>query len=160
MTDTEAKQAHPAGQAGEVGVPTAEAHLEATEPSTAPKDVKSSEEEEEDDDDENEEDDEDEDDEDEEEDDDDDGDDEDDEPTLKYARLTPHLSAVYRNGDATSSFLVAGDKMIAATHDGNIVSTDVAAELMTTRLTHSLYSTLSSSRHSARYAYTMHILPR
>jgi len=120
MTDTEAKQAHPAGQAGEVGVPTAEAHLEATEPSTAPKDVKSSEEEEDDDDDENEEDDEDEDDEDEEEDDDDDGDDEDDEPTLKYARLTPHLSAVYRNGDATSSFLVAGDKMIAATHDGNI----------------------------------------
>jgi len=46
----------------------------------------------------------------EEEDDDDDGDD--DEPKLKYARLTQHLSTVYRNGDATSSFIVAGDKMV------------------------------------------------
>ena len=36
----------------------------------------------------------------------------DDEPRLKYARLTPHLGAVYRNGDATSAFLVAGDKMV------------------------------------------------
>ncbi|KAK0612156.1 hypothetical protein B0T14DRAFT_531708 [Immersiella caudata] len=47
-------------------------------------------------------------------------DDEDEEPKLKYARLTPHLGAVYRNGDATSSFLVAGDKMILGTHNGNI----------------------------------------
>ncbi|CAI4215558.1 unnamed protein product [Parascedosporium putredinis] len=47
-------------------------------------------------------------------------DDEDEEPTLKYARLTQHLRTVYRNGDATSSFLVAGDKMIVATHNGNI----------------------------------------
>lgn len=47
---------------------------------------------------------------------------EDEEPKLKYARLTPHLGAVYRNGDATSSFLVAGDKMIIGTHNGNIVS--------------------------------------
>lgn len=39
-------------------------------------------------------------------------DDEDDEPRLKYARLTQHLGPVYRNGDATSSFLVAGDKMV------------------------------------------------
>jgi len=38
--------------------------------------------------------------------------DDDDEPKLKYARLTQHLGAVYRNGDATSSFLVAGDKMV------------------------------------------------
>ena len=66
--------------------------------------------------------------EDEEEDDDDDGEEEDDEeeedeePKLKYARLTPHLGAVYRNGDATSSFLVAGDKMIIGSHNGNIVS--------------------------------------
>ncbi|KAK1760294.1 putative vacuolar assembly protein [Echria macrotheca] len=55
--------------------------------------------------------------------DDDDGDEDeedDDEPKLKYARLTPHLGAVYRNGDATSSFLVAGDKMIIGTHNGNI----------------------------------------
>jgi vacuolar protein sorting-associated protein 41 len=46
----------------------------------------------------------------EEEDDDDDG--EEDEPKLKYARLTGHLLPVYRNGDATSAFLVAGDKMV------------------------------------------------
>lgn len=37
---------------------------------------------------------------------------EEDEPKLKYARLTGHLGALYRNGDATSSFLVAGDKMV------------------------------------------------
>lgn len=55
-------------------------------------------------------------------DDDDDEDEEDDEPKLKYARLTQHMSAVYRNGDATSAFLVAGDKMIVGTHNGNIVS--------------------------------------
>ncbi|KAK5657540.1 hypothetical protein OQA88_3113 [Cercophora sp. LCS_1] len=55
---------------------------------------------------------------DEEEEEEEDGDD--DEPKLKYARLTQHLGAVYRNGDATSSFLVAGDKMIAGTHNGNI----------------------------------------
>ena len=44
--------------------------------------------------------------------DDDEEDDEDEEPRLKYARLTQHLGGVYRNGDATSSFLVAGDKMV------------------------------------------------
>jgi vacuolar protein sorting-associated protein 41 len=38
--------------------------------------------------------------------------DEDDEPKLKYARMTGHLGSVYRNGDATSAFLVAGDKMV------------------------------------------------
>ena len=42
----------------------------------------------------------------------DEDDDEDEEPKLKYARLTQHLGAVYRNGDATSAFLVAGDKMV------------------------------------------------
>lgn len=36
----------------------------------------------------------------------------DDEPKLKYARMTGNLGAVYRNGDATSTFLVAGDKMV------------------------------------------------
>lgn len=46
---------------------------------------------------------------------------EDEEPRLKYARLTQHLAAVYRNGDSTSAFLVAGDKMIVGTHKGNIV---------------------------------------
>jgi hypothetical protein len=44
----------------------------------------------------------------------DDEDDEDgDEPKLKYVRLTGHLGPVYRNGDATSAFLVAGGKMVS-----------------------------------------------
>ena len=45
-------------------------------------------------------------------------DEEDEEPRLKYASLTKSLGAVYRNGDATSAFLVAGDKMVRyiATH--------------------------------------------
>jgi hypothetical protein len=43
---------------------------------------------------------------------DDEEDEDDDEPKLKYARLTSHLGSVYRNGDATSAFLVAGDKMV------------------------------------------------
>ncbi|KAJ5481753.1 hypothetical protein N7475_000565 [Penicillium sp. IBT 31633x] len=47
-------------------------------------------------------------------------DDEDEEPRLKYAYLTKHLGSVYRNGDATSSFLVAGDKMVIGTHNGNV----------------------------------------
>ena len=46
------------------------------------------------------------------EDEDDDDDEEDEEPRLKYARLTSHLGAVYRNADATSTFMVAGDKMV------------------------------------------------
>jgi len=51
-------------------------------------------------------------DEDEEEEEDDEDDGEEDEPKLKHARLTSHLGPVYRNGDATSAFLVAGDKMV------------------------------------------------
>lgn len=51
--------------------------------------------------------------EDEEEDDDDEEEEEDEEPRLKYARLTQNLNPVYRNGDATSAFLVAGDKMVS-----------------------------------------------
>lgn len=43
---------------------------------------------------------------------DDDDDEEDEEPRLKYARLTQNLAGVYKNADATSSFLVAGDKMV------------------------------------------------
>lgn len=42
----------------------------------------------------------------------DDDEEEDEEPRLKYAPLTQHLRAVYRNGDATSASLVAGDKMV------------------------------------------------
>ncbi|KAJ5594815.1 uncharacterized protein N7459_001023 [Penicillium hispanicum] len=45
---------------------------------------------------------------------------EDEEPRLKYAYLTKHLGSIYRNGDATSTFLVAGDKMIVGTHNGVI----------------------------------------
>ncbi|CAJ2509633.1 Uu.00g146590.m01.CDS01 [Anthostomella pinea] len=51
---------------------------------------------------------------------DDEEDEEEDEPKLKYARLTHHLGPVYRNGDATSAFLVAGDKMVIGTQCGNI----------------------------------------
>ncbi|KAF2641393.1 hypothetical protein P280DRAFT_469016 [Massarina eburnea CBS 473.64] len=47
-----------------------------------------------------------------------DGDDE--EPKLKYTRLTSSLGPMYRNGDSTSTFMVAGDKMIVGTHNGNI----------------------------------------
>lgn len=47
-----------------------------------------------------------------EEDEDEEDDDDDEEPRLKYARLTQHLGGVYRNADATSSFLVSGDKMV------------------------------------------------
>ena len=49
----------------------------------------------------------------EEEDEDEDDEGDEDEPKLKYARLTSHLLPVYRNGDATSAFLVAGDKMVS-----------------------------------------------
>ena len=41
---------------------------------------------------------------------------EDDEPRLKYASLTKHLKPVYRNGDATSAFMVGGDKMVGRWH--------------------------------------------
>jgi hypothetical protein len=43
---------------------------------------------------------------------DDDDDEVDEEPKLKYSRLTSNLGPVYRNGDATSTFVVAGDKMV------------------------------------------------
>ncbi|KAF2835819.1 hypothetical protein M501DRAFT_997488 [Patellaria atrata CBS 101060] len=55
-----------------------------------------------------------------EEDEEEDDEEEDEEPKLKYSVLTSSLGSVYRNGDATSSFLVAGDKMIIGTHNGNI----------------------------------------
>ncbi|KAL4786202.1 hypothetical protein BJX76DRAFT_136953 [Aspergillus varians] len=47
-------------------------------------------------------------------------DEEEDEPYLKYSYLTKQLGGVYRNGDATSAFLTAGDKMVLGTHNGNI----------------------------------------
>ncbi|KAK5173157.1 Vacuolar protein sorting-associated protein 41 [Saxophila tyrrhenica] len=45
---------------------------------------------------------------------------EDEEPKLKYAKLTGSLTNVYRNGDSTSAFAVAGDKMVLGTHNGNV----------------------------------------
>lgn len=45
-------------------------------------------------------------------------DEEDDEPKLKYSRLTGQLGPVYRNGDATSAFSVAGDKMVGLGYVG------------------------------------------
>lgn len=54
--------------------------------------------------------------------DDEDGDEseEEEEPKLKYAKLTGTLTNVYRNGDSTSAFSVAGDKMVVGTHNGSI----------------------------------------
>lgn len=46
--------------------------------------------------------------------DDDEEDGEEEEPKLKYTRLTGSLASVYRGGDATSAFMVAGDKMVCA----------------------------------------------
>lgn len=48
----------------------------------------------------------------EEEDDDDDEDEEEEEPELKYATVTKRIGPIFRNGDAVSSFLVSGDKMV------------------------------------------------
>lgn len=45
---------------------------------------------------------------------------EEDEPRLKYAPLTRNLGSVYKGGDATSAFMVAGDKLIIGTHNGKI----------------------------------------
>ena len=39
-------------------------------------------------------------------------DEDDDEPRLKYASLTKSQASIYRNGDATSAFMVTGDKMV------------------------------------------------
>lgn len=43
----------------------------------------------------------------------DDVEEEEEEPRLEYTSITKKLTAVYRNGDATSTFLVAGDKMVS-----------------------------------------------
>ncbi|KAL4764423.1 CLH domain-containing protein [Aspergillus foveolatus] len=50
----------------------------------------------------------------------DDEEEEEEEPHLKYSHLTKQLGSAYRNGDATSTFLAAGDKMVLGTHNGNI----------------------------------------
>jgi hypothetical protein len=46
-------------------------------------------------------------------------DDEEDEPRLNYTSLTKYLRPLYRNGDATSAFLVAGDKMVGQSATGS-----------------------------------------
>ena len=51
---------------------------------------------------------------------DDDEDEEEDEPKLKYTKLTGSVTSVYRNGDSTSASIVAGDKMVLGTHNGNV----------------------------------------
>lgn len=53
----------------------------------------------------------------------DDDDDEEEEPRLKYANLTRNVSPLYRNGDATSTFLVAGDKMVSSNNWSRITRT-------------------------------------
>ena len=50
----------------------------------------------------------------------DDEEEDEDEPKLKYVKLTGSLTNVYRNGDSTSAFIVAGDKMALGTHNGNV----------------------------------------
>ena len=39
---------------------------------------------------------------------------EEEEPRLEYTSMTKKLMPVYRNADATSAFLVAGDKMVSS----------------------------------------------
>ncbi|PQE20648.1 vacuolar assembly protein [Rutstroemia sp. NJR-2017a BBW] len=68
--------------------------------------------------------------------DDEDDDEEEEEPKLKYARITSHLGPIYRNGDATSTFLVAGDKMFIGTHNGNIVRYEVSSIFRATTDSH------------------------
>ncbi|UKZ67198.1 uncharacterized protein TrAtP1_008363 [Trichoderma atroviride] len=98
------------------GVTDADADAENNKEAEGAEGVEEEEEEEE----EEDEEDEDEDDEEEDDEDEEDEEEEDEEPLLKSVRLTQHLGAVYRNGDATSACLVAGDKMIVGTHNGNI----------------------------------------
>lgn len=58
---------------------------------------------------------------------DDDDDDVDEEPKLKYSRLTSNLGPAYRNGDATSTFIVAGDKMVRPQLPGPVPSSKLQA---------------------------------
>jgi hypothetical protein len=64
------------------------------------------------------------------EDEDEDEDDADEEPKLKYSRLTSSLGPVYRNGDATSTFIVAGDKMVRLQHKQLIHRASCIVEVM------------------------------
>ena len=44
-------------------------------------------------------------------------DEDEDEPRLKYGSLTKSVGGRYRNGDATSTFSLSGDKMVCSTVD-------------------------------------------
>lgn len=50
--------------------------------------------------------------------------DEEEEPRLKYATVTKRLSSLYRNGDAVSAFLVAGDKMVCVAASSEFVGSN------------------------------------
>ena len=56
----------------------------------------------------------------------DDEEEEEEEPRLEYLSMTKKLTPVYRNGDATSTFLVAGDKMVR--HCGQFESATIARQ--------------------------------
>ena len=60
----------------------------------------------------------------EEEEEDDDDDDDEEEPRLKYATVTNRLSSLFRNGDAVSTFLVAGDKMVGIIDADDLARSD------------------------------------
>jgi hypothetical protein len=68
----------------------------------------------------------------EQEDDDDEDEEPDEEPKLKYSRLTASLGPVYRNGDATSTFMVAGDKMVGRLLPG-LEPSPVAEHMLSSR---------------------------
>jgi hypothetical protein len=55
----------------------------------------------------------------------DDEDEEETEPVLKYSRLTSNLLPLYRNGDATSTFMVVGDKMVRPRHPSRHTSESI-----------------------------------
>ena len=78
----------------------------------------------------------------EENDDDDDEEEEEGEPKLKYAKLTGSLTNLYRNGDSTSTFTIAGDKMVVGTHNGNVHILTMPA-LQTLRTYHAHSATIT-----------------
>jgi hypothetical protein len=85
-------------------------------------------------------------------------DDHEDEPKLKYHRLTGNLSSVYRGGDATSSFIISGDKMILGSHNGNVVSYILSQPtifmlIVLERLVSTFISTSQSLQRSHSYHY-------
>lgn len=65
----------------------------------------------------------------------DDEEEEEEEPRLEYTSITKKLTAVYRNGDATSTFLVAGDKMVSFIDrvEGSTIAPNKKAEIIADR---------------------------